>query len=199
MPKRLLNVGGNSRSIPIPQHYRGWEHLILDIDPACSPDVLCDARDLGTLPAGQFDAIYCSHNLEHFFAHDVPRVLAGFRHVLQPDGFAEIRVPDIGALIRKVAAEDLDLDAELYVAPAGPVRVLDILYGYGPKIAASGVDFFAHKTGFSRNTLKRTLAVAGFVQLVSLKPRPLELAVVAFKQPVTPEQSDLFALAPASA
>lgn len=199
MQKRLLNVGGNSREIPIPGHYAGWEHLILDIDPVCNPDVLCDARELATLPAGQYDAIYCSHNLEHFFAHHVPRVLAGFRHVLRPDGFAEIRVPDLAALMRRVATEDLDLDDQLYVSPAGPVRVLDVIYGYAPQIAWSGVDFYAHKTGFSRGTLRKALAAAGFSQLGWLSPRPGELAVAAFKLPASREQLALLAPIPVPA
>ena len=62
---RVLNVGGASKQIPIPAYFNGWEHLLLDVDPRGSPDIVCDARLLTTLPAGQFDAIYCSHNLEH--------------------------------------------------------------------------------------------------------------------------------------
>jgi hypothetical protein len=29
------------------------------------PDIVCDARELTTLEEGLFDAVYCSHNLEH--------------------------------------------------------------------------------------------------------------------------------------
>lgn len=180
--KRVLNVGGNSKAIAIPDRYQGWEHLILDIDPECAPDVLCDAREMSGLPAAQFDAVYCSHNLEHYFAHDVPRVLAGFLHVLKPDGFAEIRVPDIGWLIRHVAANDLDLDHQLYVSPAGPVTVRDVIYGFGPKIESSGVDFYAHKTGFSGRTLVRALLTAGFASVRPLKGRFAELVVIAARQ-----------------
>src|SRR6266446_7887238 len=46
------------------------------------------------LAASQFDAVYCSHNLEHYYRHDGATVLRGFLHVLKPDGFAEIKVPD---------------------------------------------------------------------------------------------------------
>jgi predicted SAM-dependent methyltransferase len=44
--------------------------------------------------------VYCSHNLEHYYHHEVPRVLAGSLHVLKPHGFAEIRVPDVEAVCR---------------------------------------------------------------------------------------------------
>ena len=30
----VLNVGGNSKLIPIPPHFGGWRHDLLDIDPA---------------------------------------------------------------------------------------------------------------------------------------------------------------------
>ena len=94
---RVLNVGGGSKEIPIPEHYEGWEHVLLDIDAARKPDVVCDARELSKLPAGLYDAVYCSHNLEHYWRHDVPRVLKGFAHVLGAHGFAEVAVPDVKA------------------------------------------------------------------------------------------------------
>src|SRR5438045_1858589 len=92
---RVLNVGGGSKEIPLPPHYADWEHVLLDIDPTAKPDVVCDARGLSALPAAEYDAIYCSHNLEHYYKHDGIKVLRGFMHVLKPNGFAEIRVPDI--------------------------------------------------------------------------------------------------------
>jgi hypothetical protein len=56
--KKVLNVGGNDKAIPLPPQYADFEHLLLDIDPKGSPDILCDARELMTLEGGQFDAIY---------------------------------------------------------------------------------------------------------------------------------------------
>jgi SAM-dependent methyltransferase len=109
MSKKVLNVGGNSKAISIPKHFEGWTHDLLDIDPRGKPDIVCDARKLTTLAPDLYDAVYCSHNLEHYFAHDVPKVLRGFHHVLKPDGFAEIRVPDIALLMRTVVEKDLDL------------------------------------------------------------------------------------------
>lgn len=63
--KKVLNVGGNSKTIPLALQYAEFEHLLLDIDPKGAPDIVCDARQLTTLDASQFDAVYCSHNLEH--------------------------------------------------------------------------------------------------------------------------------------
>jgi len=85
---KVLNVGGNNKSIPLPPYFKDFEHLLLDIDPRGKPDVVADARELDKLEAKQFDAIYCSHNLEHYYRHDVMKVLKGFHHVLKDQGFA---------------------------------------------------------------------------------------------------------------
>lgn len=163
----VLNVGGNSRAIALPPMFDGYRHLLLDIDPKGQPDLLCDARELASTPPAQYDAVYCSHNLEHYHRHDVRKVLAGFIHVLKPDGFAYIRVPDIAAVMKAVVERDLEPDDVLYHCPSGPIQVLDVLYGWGAQIERSGVDFFAHKTGFSPKLLIKTLLEAGFGRVYS--------------------------------
>jgi SAM-dependent methyltransferase len=193
MSKKVLNVGGNSKKIAIPKYFAGWTHELLDIDPRGKPDIVCDARKLTTLAPGSYDAVYCSHNLEHYFAHEVPKVLAGFRHVLKPDGFAEIRVPDVAQLMRTVAEKDLDLLDVIYQSPAGPVRVRDVLYGFGPEIERSGRDFYAHKTGFSPNSLALALRESAFPQHVVLRGN-LEIRAYAFKQKPAMQQLEALGL-----
>lgn len=160
--RKVLNVGGNNKDISLPIHYQGWEHILLDIDPRGNPDVVCDARELSKLPASDYDSIYCSHNLEHYYRHDVIKVLTGFLHLLKADGFVNIRVPDMGALIQIVVQKDLDIDDFLYQSPAGPITVRDVIYGYGAEIEQSGNDFYAHKTGFTQKSLLKILHSAGF-------------------------------------
>ena len=75
---RVLNVGGGSKDIPLPPHYAGWEHVLMDIDPKGQPDLVCDARELPALPAGQYDAIFCSHNLEHYTSTTAKRSYRAF-------------------------------------------------------------------------------------------------------------------------
>lgn len=192
---RVLNVGGNSKDIPIPAHYAGWKHLILDIDPSVDPDICHDARLLTELPTAQFDAIYCSHNLEHYYRHDGKRVLAGFRHVLKPDGFAEIRVPDIRAVMQRCVSGDLDVDDVLYTSGAGPIQVHDVIYGWGKQIEKSGEHFFAHKAGFTAKSLGRFLMDAGFGEvLISERPEICEVAALAFMQQPTQRQRQLLGL-----
>jgi ubiquinone/menaquinone biosynthesis C-methylase UbiE len=194
--KRVLNVGGFSKSIPIPGYFRGWEHLLLDIDPTVGPDIVCDARTLDRLEPAQFDAVYCSHNLEHYYRHDVSQVLRGFVHVLRADGFAQVRVPDLGAVFRKVVQGGMDIDDELYVAANGqPMLVSDVVYGWGKKIQASGQEFFAHKTGFTPKSLRAALMSAGFQTVVThAAEHRFEVAALAFKTQPTQAQRELLQL-----
>ena len=178
--KKVFNVGGNNKLIALPPHYAEFEHFLLDIDPAGSPEIVCDARELTTLQSGQFDAVYCAHNLEHYYRHDVPRVLAGFLHVLKNGGFAQIRVPDLHEVMKVALERALDLEDVLYESDLGPITVLDVLYGHGEQIARSGQDFFAHKTGFTNKSLLAVLHAAGFSKVFS-RTGMMEIDALAFK------------------
>jgi hypothetical protein len=191
--KRVLNVGGGSKAIAIPVHYQGWEHVLLDIDAAQRPDVVGDARRLTTLPADLYDAVYCSHNLEHYWRHDVPSVLAGFAHVLHGHGFAEVAVPDLKAVFAQVVQAGLELDSVLYQSDAGPITVNDVIYGHGRQIAMSGNDFYAHKNAFTQQSLAAALRAAGF-QWVFMGSGPYEIRALAFKQAPTDDQRALMRL-----
>lgn len=195
--KRLLNVGGADKAIPIPGHYDGWEHVLLDIQPARGVDLVHDARRLTELQSAAYDAVYCSHNLEHYYPHEVPLVLAGFHHVLKNDGFAEIRVPDIAAVMRRAIARNMELDDVLYESAAGPITVHDVIYGYGREIELSGEDYYAHKRGFTPKSLRSALHQAGFAAVWLTESENLfEIGALAFKQPPSPERRSLFGLAP---
>lgn len=193
--RRVLNVGGHSKAIALPAIFDGWEHLLLDIDPRSKPDVVCDAREMSGLARAAYDAVYCSHNLEHYHHHEVPKVLAGFRHVLKPDGFVHLRVPDIAAVMQTVVQRGLDIDDPLYASEAGPISVRDVIYGWGAEIERTGNDFFAHKTGFTPRSLGMALHAAGFtsiflasanleVSAFGFTAKPSDYAIALIKLPV---------------
>lgn len=185
--KRVLNVGGSSRKIAISPRFKGWKMDLLDIDASGSPDIVCDAREMNTLPAGVYDAVYCSHNLEHFAPHDVPKVLRGFLHVLKADGFAEIRVPDFRAAVVTMLSKGHDLEDVYYQSnSSGAVTYRDVFYGHAPHVAKH--DYWGHKTAFSTKTMLKALKSAGFKTGIVLEPRPVEIAVAAFVQPPSDEQ-----------
>jgi hypothetical protein len=65
-----------------------------------------------------------------------------------------------------VVENGLDIEDTLYEASAaGPITVLDVIYGWGKEIMESGNDFYAHKTGFTQQSLTRTLHHNGFLHV----------------------------------
>jgi ubiquinone/menaquinone biosynthesis C-methylase UbiE len=162
---KVLNVGGGG-SRELPPQYDGWTHHILDIDPAVKPDVCCDALEMKKLPAGSYDAIFCSHNLEHFYQHDVPTVLNGFMHVLKPNGTVEVHVPNLNNLIDSMTkgTKRKDINDTWYNAPSGPVTFHDVLYGWSQAMKKGNL-FYAHKCGFTAKSLHKALANAGFIKI----------------------------------
>jgi SAM-dependent methyltransferase len=178
---RVLNVGGNHRNILLPAAFDGWDQLLLDVDPASEADVLCDARELiNHVSAGSFDAVYCSHNLEHYYQHDLKKVLAGFQHALSEQGFCYIVVPDLDAVAREMVTRNFDIEDVLYQAPAGPITIADVIFGWRLQVERSGVDFFAHKNGFTKKSLRAALGAANF-QAVHISSGPYEIHALAFK------------------
>jgi hypothetical protein len=194
--KKVLNVGAGNRLNPMPPLYRDWQQLWLDINPESRPDVLGDARQLIHARPAEYDAVYCAHNLEHYYQHEAIVVLRGFVHVLRDEGFAHLRVPDLGELMRIVVQQNLDIDDVLYPSLAGPITVRDVLYGYGPEIERTGNDFYAHKTGFTQKSLTGLLLASGFASVFAGAGN-LEVYAFAFKRQPTPELVSLLQLTPA--
>lgn len=177
---RVLNVGGGSKETPIPAKYDGWDHVLLDIWKGPGVDIVTDARNMVemSLPEG-YDAVYCAHNLEHYYAHDVSVVLAGFHAWLKPEGEVHIVVPNLGQLIADMVEFGIELEQVLYESDAGPITPLDVFFGYGKEVE-TGNPFYAHKTGFTATRLHRVLNDAGFkdVKVVANLPS-LELEATA--------------------
>ena len=84
-----------------------------------------------------------------------------------------------------MAVEDV-----LYVSQAGSIKVHDVLYGHGDEIERSGLDFYAHKSGFTEKLLRRAVMSAGF-PVCGIANRPYELIAYAFRGPPTDEHKRL--------
>ncbi len=112
---------------------------------------------------------------------------------MKADRFADIRVPDLDALMKIYVSRNLDITDVLYQSNAGPITVRDVLYGLGRKIATSGNDFFAHKTGFSPKSLARVLTEYGFPHYRIASSR-LEIRALAFTRPPTRDHQELLRL-----
>lgn len=158
---KVLNVGSGGKSAALPSWFNGWDVTRLDIDPKVEPDLLMDARDIKTLD-DKFDAVYCSHNLEHYTPHDGGVVVRGVRHVLEPHGFVDIHVPDVGTVLQQAGANGWDLDTFLYQSPAGPICIRDVIYGHERQIELAEHSYMLHRNAFSVRTLSLLLGWCGF-------------------------------------
>ena len=154
-----------------------WKELRLDIDPDCRPDIIASLTDMSAVPTASVDAVWSSHNVEHLFAHEVPIALAEFLRVLKPGGLAYVTLPDLQQIAEFVVADRLD--DVTYVSAAGPITALDCIFGFGAPIA-EGNEFMAHKTGFTKTSLRRRLIEAGF-QSVEVTVSPFNLWAEAIK------------------
>ncbi|MBQ7457095.1 MAG: class I SAM-dependent methyltransferase [Desulfovibrio sp.] len=143
-----------------------WHEIRLDIDPESNPDILGDMRNMEGVATSSMDAVYSSHNIEHCYAHDVPKALREFLRVLKPEGFLVITCPDLQSVCQLIAQGKL-LEA-CYQAPCGDIAPIDILYGHRASLAR-GNTFMAHKCGFTKDALVLTLQEVGFAQVASMR------------------------------
>lgn len=175
----MLNAGAGSTAPKRIQPLllsQDWEEVRLDVDGNVNPDIVGSVTDLSKLfPPASFDAIWCSHVVEHLYAHEVHPTFVQFREVLKPDGFALIMSPDLEAVAQHVLAHGLASIA--YVSPAGPIRPLDMIYGHSGAIE-QGRYHMAHKTGFTTERMGNLLLSAGF-PMVTVRSENFEICALA--------------------
>jgi SAM-dependent methyltransferase len=160
--RRVLHVGSGPKKaekLHKSFHSLEWTEVRLDIDPKVAPNIVGSIVGMTAVETGSFDAVWSSHNLEHLESYEVPLALKEFRRVLKPTGHLLINLPDLQS-IAKLVVEDKLLEPA-YVAPAGPICPIDMLFGFRKAIAA-GNHFMAHRTGFTAKTLGQAIVQAGF-------------------------------------
>lgn len=84
---RLANIGCGATVHP------AWENF--DLVPAVPGVRKIDLLRPSPLPTAHYDAIYCSHVLEHIPRQHVPDVLGHFRRALRSGGTLRVVVPDL--------------------------------------------------------------------------------------------------------
>jgi protein O-GlcNAc transferase len=163
--KLVLHVGCGPPS-PETLHERfsnpAWREVRLDLNPDMEPDIVANIVDMHPVPSESVDAVWSSHNIEHVFAHEVPRVFAEFLRVLRPGGHVLLTTPDLQFAAERIARGRLE--EPLYQSMAGPIAPIDIVYGHTSSVAI-GNEYMAHRTGFTASTLARKLREAGFARV----------------------------------
>jgi predicted SAM-dependent methyltransferase len=165
--KRVLNVGSGPQGVErLHQSFRtaDWKEVRYDIDQAVKPDIIGSIVDLREIEDASYDAIWCSHNIEHLHTHDVPKALSEFHRVLKPDGFALISTPDLESIAELIVNGRLEDVA--YNSPAGPITALDMLYGLSIAVRQGNL-YMTHNTGFTADRLGRLLIESGFAEALA--------------------------------
>jgi len=187
--KTLLNVGCGMSNISQLKGFNNdnWKEIRLDINNAVKPDVVGTLTDMSLIETASVDAVYSSYNLDHIYAHEVPIALKEFYRVLNEDGIAVVKCPDIQTVCELIAQDKL-LEF-LYESDIGPVYPIDVIYGNRIQIQM-GNEYMAKKVGFTYSALNASLAEAGFKARYGGRMPNYggELAIVAFKQKIPEEQ-----------
>jgi len=137
-------------------------------------------------PPASFDAIWCSHVMEHLYAHEVHPTFVQFRNVLKPDGFALVMCPDLEAVAEFILKHGLAHTA--YVSPSGPIRPLDMVYGHSRAIE-EGRHYMAHRTGFTTERLGNLLLGAGFPR-IAVRSENFEICALALMPSADDRQAE---------
>ncbi len=168
MEKVILHAGCGGASLP---EWLDGREVRLDINPDVRPrpDVVASLTSLGEI--GPFDAIYCSHTLEHLYPWDGDIALKEFLRVLKPKGSAIIAVPD---LTNVEATEEI-----LYESLSGPISGLDMIYGWRKAVQYN--PYMEHHNGFVPETLEKMLVKAGFSEIKTIQYNKYELLGIAVK------------------
>lgn len=180
--KRILNAGAGTsvpkRILPLLTS-PDWEQVRLDVDASANPDVVGSVTQVANIFSHQsFDMIWCSHVMEHLYAHEVYPTSMQFKQILKPSGFALIMCPDLEAVARLVVEQGLAHIA--YTSAAGPIRPLDMIYGHSTAIE-QGKHHMAHRTGFTAERLGNLLLSAGF-SAVSVRSENFEICALALME-----------------
>ena len=185
----LLHVGcGHARKEHTGPGFQSddWKEIRLDIDPDVQPDIVGTMLDMSAVAPESIDAVFSSHNIEHLYPHEVPMALNEFHRVLKPGGFLVLTCPDLQSVCQLIA--EGKLTEPVYVAPAGPIAPLDILYGHRPQLAAGNL-YMAHHGGFTLTTLMGALKEAGFGAVAGRRREAaFDLWVLAASTPLPDEE-----------
>ena len=188
--KTLLNVGCGWSNISQLKGFNNgnWKEIRLDINNDVKPDIVGTLTDMSLIETGSVDAIYSSYNLDHIYAHEVPIAFKEFYRVLNEDGIALVKCPDIQSVCELIAQDKL-LEPLYEVKGWGPIYPIDVIYGNRQQIQM-GNEYMAKKVGFTYSVLNKTFSEAGFKSRYGGRMPTLggELNIVAFKQKLPEEQ-----------
>lgn len=176
----VLNVGAGKSTIDNSIFVDGLTDLKeyrLDIDKKNNPDICLDVNDLTAIEDDSFNAVYCSHMVEHLDFFKVIPTIKNFLRITKASGEVRIIVPNLKSIAYEIYSGNL-LNP-VYDSPGGPISPVDILYGHRASVIR-GSEFMRHKTGFTKESFEQMLAEAG-IDNFEVKEFGFDLVVRLFK------------------
>jgi SAM-dependent methyltransferase len=153
--KIVLNVGCGKTILSTQSNYfEDWKEVRVDAFENDTADIITSIVNLEKIPNDSVDCVWASHVVEHNYWHDLAMVFNSIMRVLKEDGFAIIRVPDIGSISHMI--EDSLLEP-LYETSGRTVSIIDMLYGHRGFVESWG-DGMCHKTGFTKKSMEQILS-----------------------------------------
>lgn len=151
----LLHAGCGREPLPPEFIQDGAKEVRLDIDPDARPDIVASIHDMGDI--GPFDAVYCSHCLEHLLWADAEKAVDEFYRVLNPGGFAMVMVPDL--------TDIRPTEEVVYHVNGLAITGLDMMFGYRGYTGRN--PYMRHQCGFIPETLRAMMEGAGFTRVTT--------------------------------
>jgi len=175
--KIVLNVGcGKTKLEYQSSHFKDWKEIRVDGFENPTADIIDSMVGLEKIPNETVDAIWASHVVEHNYWHELPKVFNSFLRVLKEDGFAVIRVPDLGSIGSSI--ENNLLEPLYDTEGAGTVSIIDMIYGHRGFTESWG-EGMAHKTGFTKKSMEQLLNALNIKAHV--RSSDLEVITIIFK------------------
>jgi predicted SAM-dependent methyltransferase len=133
----------------------GWINVDLE-----KGDLRCDLRQLD-LPNDHADMAIAVHVIEHFYAWEIPALLAEWKRVLKPGAKLVLELPCMDKVINYLH------ECVQQNIPISPSFSWFVFWG-DPK---HHDPLMVHKWGYTQQMIETELAAAGFVDIVFTEPR----------------------------
>ncbi len=178
--KKILYLGiSSARSDRLHPGFKPeeWDWVRFDPDTSVEPDIQGFLHEMNGIEAGSMDAVWAPHVLHRLYPHIAEAMLQKSYRALKDEGVFLLTVPD-AQLAATYFAHNRPREM-LYKSPAGDISAHDVLFGYHKNLE-KGLHQFAHRTGYTCESLANALREAGFCS-IAIRADGFDLNVVAHR------------------
>ncbi len=188
---KYLNVGGGNF---VREHWQVLDSLVSDrynhLPALIDYNIdLEEIQEWGDIKDGFFDAVYCSHTLEHLNIEGVRNTLKESYRILNPKGTIRIVVPDLGLARKHYKANNKEWFEKIYPYIKNETIDQDLDYFAHSYYLSKKPNNSLHKNGFDFRQMKYLLKEAGFKNIIKSQCGKSKVTELCFLDVVRPEMS----------